>query len=158
MTSIGNLALTTEPGTSATATADGVELALADTLRFDDGIFGFPACRSFVLVRTAHPALYWLQSTDDEPLRLLLADPFVFFDGYSVDVPDADVKRLAPASASDVAILATVTIGDAVAQRSTANLQGPIAIDVRSGRGRQFIVNDPACQVREPIDLARGLG
>lgn len=156
MTSIGNLALTTEHDDAATATVDGDALALDQALQFDDGLFGFPACRSFGLLRTAHPGLYWLQSMEHEPLRLLLADPFVFFDGYSVDLPDGDVKRLAPNAASDVAILTTVTIGDGL-QTSTANLQGPIAIDVRTGRARQFIVNDPSCQVRHPIDLARGV-
>jgi flagellar assembly factor FliW len=156
MTAIGNLALTTEHDAAADVTADGDEIAIAQALRFDDGLFGFPACRSFGLVPTVHPGLFWLQSTEHEPLRLLLADPFVFFDGYSVDLPDADVKRLAPEMADDVAILATVTIGEGP-QGITANLQGPIAIDVRTGRARQFIVSDPARQVREPIDLARGL-
>jgi flagellar assembly factor FliW len=157
MTAIGNLALTTEHDAAATATADGDDLAIAHALHFDDGLFGFPACRAFGLVRTAHPGLYWLQSMEHEPLRLLLADPFLFFEGYSVDLPDADVKRLAPHAAADVAILTTITVGD-VLQSSTANLQGPIAIDVRTGRARQFIVNDPSCPVRQPIDLTRVLG
>lgn len=157
MTAIGNLALTTEHDAAATATADGDEPALVHALHFDEGLFGFPACRDFGLIRTAHPGLYWLQSMEHEPLRLLLADPFVFFESYSVDLPDADVKRLAPRDATDVAILTTVTIGETL-QQSTANLQGPIAIDVRTGRARQFIVNDPSRQVREPIDLARVLG
>jgi flagellar assembly factor FliW len=157
MNAIGNLALTTEPTATTNGTAATEAIALGDTLHFADGLFGFPECRSFSLFRTGQPGLFWLQSTEHEALTLLLADPFVFSDGYTVELAESDVKRLAATAASDVAILVTVTIAESREQSSTANLQGPLAINVRTGRARQVIVNDPAFAVRHPIDLARGV-
>lgn len=150
MTATGNLAVI-EPETAHDASA----LALGEAVQFDDGLFGFPECRSFALHRTDHPGLFWLQSMEHEALSFLLADPFLYFDGYSVDLSEPDVKRLAPDAAADIAILATVTIAESRDGASTANLQGPIAINVRTGRARQIIVSDAGYSVRHPIDLAR---
>lgn len=155
MNAIGNLARAM--GSSASDGGDpSGPLGRDETIFFPDGLFGFPECRSFALFRTGHPGLFWLQSTEHETLSLLLADPFVFVDGYTVDLADADAKRLDAADASDVAILVTVTIAESRAQPSTANLQGPIALNMKSGRARQVIVNDPAFGVRHAIDLTRG--
>jgi flagellar assembly factor FliW len=155
MNAIGNLALALEPAVTNGSTASD-SLGRDETIFFPDGLFGFPECRSYALFRTPHPGLFWLQSTEHEALTLLLADPFVFVDGYTVELAEADAKRLNAVAASDVAILVTVTIAEAREHPSTANLQGPIALNMKSGRARQVIVNDANFGVRHPIDLARG--
>jgi flagellar assembly factor FliW len=154
MTATGNLALVTEPVTLT----DSTLIAIGETLVFEDGLFGFPECRSFALLRTDHRGLFWLQSTEHDALSFLLADPFLYFDGYSVDLAEPDVERLAPRASSDVAILTTVTIAESHDQPSTTNLHGPIAINVRTGRARQIIVSDPDYSVRHPIDLTANRG
>lgn len=153
MNALGNLALDMET-TNASHGAALASLGRDETIFFPDGIFGFPECRSYALFRTGHPGLFWLQSTEHEALTLLLADPFVFVDGYTVELAEADARRLEAAAASDVAILVTVTIAESREQPSTANLQGPIALNLKSGRARQVIVNDPSFGVRHPIDLS----
>jgi flagellar assembly factor FliW len=150
MTATGNVALLTEPEPVTNNTL----IATGETLVFEEGLFGFPECRSFALHRTDHRGLFWLQSTEHEALSFLLVDPFLYFDGYSVDLAEPDVERLAPRASSDIAILTTVTIAESGEQTSTTNLQGPIAINVRTGQARQIIVSDPDYSVRHPIDLA----
>ena len=156
MNAIGNLALALEPATAGTGSAAAGSLGRDETIFFPDGLFGFPECRTYALFRTPHPGLFWLQSTEHDALTLLLADPFVFVDGYTVELAESDEKRLNAVAASDVAILVTVTIAESHEQPSTANLQGPIALNMKSGRARQVIVNDATFGVRHPIDLARG--
>ena len=156
MNAIGNLALTMEPSNASGGAAALSALGRDETIYFPDGIFGFPECRTYALFRTAHSGLFWLQSTEHEALTLLLADPFVFVDGYTVELAESDALRLEARAAADVAILVTVTIAESREQPSTANLQGPIALNLKSGRARQVIVSDPTFGVRHPIDLSRG--
>jgi len=120
-------------------------------LVFDDGLLGFPQCRSFRLLATEHDGLYWLESTDCPPLAFLLADPFQFYDGYGIDLNDFDLTALRPADPADIAVLVTVTLNGGA--EPTANLRGPIAINLATGRGRQVIVNNSEFGVRQPIRL-----
>lgn len=120
-------------------------------LIFDDGLLGFPQCRSFRLLATEHDGLYWLESTDCPPLAFLLADPFLFFDGYSLDLSSFDLRALGPATTSDIAVLVTVTLNP---DTPTANLRGPIAVNLATGRARQIIVSNSDYGVRQPIELA----
>ena len=51
------------------ATEDGL-------LTFPRGVLGFPECRQFLLLASAHDGIYWLQSTEFSALTFVLADPF----------------------------------------------------------------------------------
>ena len=53
----------------------------------------------------------------------------------------------------DVAIFVTVTLAREPGRLSTANLQGPIAINVRTMQGRQVVLIRSGYGVREAIDL-----
>jgi len=139
-----------------TAAAVMTEAPRAGELLFDDGLLGFPECRSFRLMATERNGLYWLESTDCPPLAFLLADPFLFFDDYAIDLNGFDLAPLQPAAPGDIAILVTVTLNDTTGP--TANLRGPIAINVATGRARQIIVGNSDRGVREPIRLERSIG
>lgn len=118
---------------------------------FDDGLFGFPGCRRFVLRPTARAGFYWLQSLESEALAFVLADPFQLIDGFSVELPDIEVARLRAQHPSDIAVLTVVTLARSEHEPSTCNLQAPICLNVRTGRGRQLILNDPAAPIRQPL-------
>jgi len=129
----------------------------ADELSFPQGLFGFPACTRWVLVASERPGFLWLQSMDASALALLLADPFELFPGYGVDLSEADLRELRAASPRDVLVLAIVTLPRGAAEPMTVNLQGPVAIDLRTRRGRQVVVQDPAAGARCPIPAAAGV-
>jgi flagellar assembly factor FliW len=117
-------------------------------LIFPAGLFGFPESRLFRLSDTGRTGLFWLESAEDEPLRFIVADPFRFFPGYSVELGRADEALLDVSDPVDVAILGIVTLPAAAGSPWTANLQAPIAFNVRTGTARQIVLNDPAAQVR----------
>jgi flagellar assembly factor FliW len=150
MTPQGSLAVVTEP-----ATATPPDLASESPLLFDRGMLGFPENHAFVLAATSRPGLYWLQSTENAALCFVLADPFLFFPGYAVEIPDIDTTYLEAADPGDIAVLVTVTLSDQPGRASTANLQGPVAINVRNRKARQIIVNQPGFGVRELLDLGK---
>jgi flagellar assembly factor FliW len=122
---------------------------------FPAGLLGFPECRRFALVRAGTDAVYWLQSLDVSSLVFLLVDPFVHFADYSVDIPASNAMELSATDAADTAVFAIVTLPSASTPdaRPTANLQGPIAINLRLRRGVQIVCADADYGVRRPFDL-----
>lgn len=143
------------PAARALALESRTDTSTREPIIFDRGLYGFPEARSWVLAPTSRQGLYWLQSTDHEALCFVLADPFRFFRGYAVDVPDIDAAHLHAQSPDDLAVFVTVTLSDSPNRASTANLQGPIAINVARRLGRQIILNHGGYGVREPIELPR---
>lgn len=130
-----------------------LEVDADEVIRFPAGLFGFPDCREFVLVPAERDGLFWIQSVEHGTLAFLLADPFLHFEGYAVDLPAADRAELAVEDAADVVLLAIVTLPRSRAESPTANLQGPIAINLRHRRAKQLALADSAHGLRSPIHL-----
>jgi flagellar assembly factor FliW len=127
----------------------------ADVVHFEQGLYGFPDCRNFVLVASDRDGACWLQSADYTALTFLLVDPFVFFPGYRVDLPPAELARLDVQSREEVVVLAIVTMPAGEHDPFTANLQGPVILNTRTRGALQCVVGD-AYGVREPFALAAG--
>lgn len=113
---------------------------------FPRGLFGFPDPLSFELMATGRDGVYWLH---EGSISFLVVDPFVFFPGCVVDVPDDVLAAIGAEAPSDVLLLAIATL--ARDPGPTANLQGPLALNPRLGMARQFVVSDPAAEIRAPL-------
>ena len=120
---------------------------------FPTGLFGFPECRRFALVPAARDGLFWLQSAEHSALTFLLVDPFSHFPSYSVELGAQDRLELGVQDASDIAMLCIVTLPRTRDERPTANLQGPLAINVRNGLGRQVATEQEQYGVRCAFSL-----
>ena len=125
-----------------------------EIIRFRSGLVGLPECRSFVLLRTERPDSFWLQSVDHSALAFLLVDPFVFFDGYSVEVGPAEMTELGAGEDSDIVLLSIVTLPASRGGDPTANLQGPLAINLDARCGKQMVVEGEEFGVRHAFKLA----
>lgn len=132
-----------------------LEVSPDELIAFPAGLVGLPEYRSFVLIRAAREGMFWLQSADVPDLTFLLVDPFPHFDGYAVELSPEDVSSLEAEDAADVLLLAIVTLPCSPGGECTANLQGPLAFNLRSGRGKQIAIPDPRFGVRCPIGLDR---
>jgi flagellar assembly factor FliW len=118
-------------------------------------MLGFPECRQFALLRGAREGLYWLQSLDYSALAFLLVDPFTVTPDYSVEVEPWQVADLGDVAPSDLGLLAIVTLPSQQGELATVNLQGPLALNFRTRRGKQIICTEDAHGVRCPMDLKR---
>ena len=127
-------------------------VAPAELLHFPQGLYGFPDCRSWVLVPTKRDGLFWLQSTEHAPLAFLLVDPFTHFPGYAVDLSAADLARVGTSEPSEIIVLAVVTVGSRGAL-PTANLQGPVVLNMRERHGFQIVLSVEGYGVREPFAI-----
>jgi flagellar assembly factor FliW len=119
---------------------------------FPKGLLGFPECRRFALVQAGTDTVYWLQSLDHSSVVFLLVDPFSHFADYAVDIAPAELLELGAPSAADMAVLVIVTLPTEHG-RPTANLQGPIAVNLRARTAKQVICADADYGVRCEFDL-----
>ena len=122
-------------------------------LTFDEGPLGFPACKEWILLTGATMGTAWLQSAEHAPLAFMLVDPFVAFDGYAVDLSSADLGRLGATRAADLAVFAIVTLPATREAPVTANLLGPVVINVQGRSGAQLVTNSDRWSVKEPFAL-----
>ncbi|HEU4628456.1 MAG TPA: flagellar assembly protein FliW [Gemmatimonadaceae bacterium] len=120
---------------------------------FPAGMYGFPECRRFALVPAGREGLFWLQSLEHATLIFLLADPFHFFPDYAVELSAGDRAELRVAEAADVAVLCVVTLPRTRGEAPTANVQGPVALNVTAQVGRQLALGAPGLDVRRPLPL-----
>lgn len=124
-------------------------------IRFPTGLFGLGECREFAFLPAHREGLYWLQSVEHADLAFVLVDPFPHFPGYGADIGAADLIDLGGVEGSEVAILAIVTLPETREGKPTANLQGPLALSLKSRLGKQIALEDPSLGVRCPFDLLR---
>lgn len=131
-----------------------LEATEAEVLVFPRGILGFPECRRFLLVGSPRDGFSWLQSVEHSTLTFVLADPFRFVPEYAVDVTPALTRELGATSPADVAVFTIVTLAPESDAPWTANLQGPLVVNVRARRGVQHVIPDSPFGVRHPLVVA----
>jgi flagellar assembly factor FliW len=132
-----------------------VRVQSTDLLDFPSGMLGFPECRRFALLRGGRDGLFWLQSLEYTPLVFLLADPFTIDENYSFDVPPSQIVELGAAEASDIGLLAVVTLPADSGKLPTVNMQGPLVINFKTRHAKQVVSGDEQHSVRRPVDLAK---
>ncbi len=149
MNSSAALAFKSEPGMILQSDLLGaLEISPDELVEFPTGLYGFPECRHFVLVASDREGFFWLQSADHSALVFLLVDPFVHFPGYSVDLAPVDLLELAATEATDIAVFAIVTLPGSRNEQPTANLQGPLAINLARRTAKQLAVSESEYGVR----------
>jgi len=120
-----------------------IEIPEEAVLTFPQGLLGFVEARRFCLLPYAPShVLRWLQSVEDPMLAFLTVEPHQFFPSYEIVLSEADMRYLELDRPEEAAVLALLTISrdrEAV----TADLAGPIVINIRNRRGRQILVDDP---------------
>jgi flagellar assembly factor FliW len=140
--------------TQAVALAEPAATAAADVpeLLFVSGLPGFPGQRRFALVRWGAPdGPYSLMvDLDDSDVRFLVMPPYVFFPDYVVDLDDAIAAKVHLERPEDCLLLVIVTLGTTPAD-ATANLLGPVVINLRTREGVQAVLAESGHSTRVPL-------
>ena len=110
-------------------------------LQFPGGLIGFPALKAFRLFEPAdgYP-LKFLQSVDHEDISFTCIDVGAFKPDYTVPMGEADAQALAIEEPGDALILALVTVPKDPS-RMTANLAGPLVVNIKTLQARQIVLN-----------------
>jgi len=118
-------------------------------VEFPAGIIGFPDQRRYAIVAAEDSGLYsWLQSVDEPDLAFLAVVPAPFFPDYAPVIPDEDCASIGLTDPDDAQVLCLLTVGD---DAITANLLGPIVLNVRNRTARQVVLTDSSLSTKAPI-------
>lgn len=108
------------------------------------GLLGFSQFQRYVLIEHNQEAPFlWLQSVDNPDLAFVVINPLQIIPDYHPSPPPEVMQELAAASPEDLQILVILTIPPGRPQEMTANLMGPVAINLKNRRGRQLVMEDP---------------
>jgi flagellar assembly factor FliW len=111
-------------------------------VHFPAGLVGFEELRSYALVEAEElKPVTWLLPVDDPDLAFPLCDPGFFVKEYEVPVSGEDRDVLDVDTDDEVVILTVVTLPQGE-KPLTANLRGPIVINLTNRIGRQVILLD----------------
>ena len=121
-------------------------------LHFAHGLPGFPGERRFALVRWgAFEGPYSLMvDLDDPAVRFLVMPPYLFFPDYVVDIDDATAARVHLERAEDCLLLVIVTL-TSTPEEATANLLGPVVINLQTREGVQAVLAESGYSTRTPL-------
>lgn len=122
------------------------------SIHFSQGIPGFENDKQFILIpMEVNSPFFYLQSINNEDLCLLLADPFVFFPDYEIDIDDLEMQKLDfDNEKAQLAIYLVLSV-PADFKQTTANLRAPIVINPDKRKGMQYISSKTVYTTRHNI-------
>lgn len=123
-------------------------------LHFPHGLYGFEDYKDFTLCESDYGPFMWLQSVSEKALAFLVVDPFLFFSDYELDVDDESIKDIGVKNASDVSVIAIVTLAKQKEAPITVNLQGPLIINKHNKHAKQIVLQDPRWLTKHDLSQA----
>ncbi|UCG31933.1 MAG: flagellar assembly protein FliW [Phycisphaerales bacterium] len=118
-------------------------------IRFPKGILGFPHSKEYALIQTGEQsAFYWLQAVDRPELAFVVCDPRLFIPDYHIPIKAEDLAEM---GLGDVQEAQVFVIANRVGDQLTANLQGPLVINVPTRVGYQLVLSDRRFGTRHPL-------
>lgn len=130
-----------------------IDLSEDRIINIPSGIIGFPDCRRYVLLEHKQGSPFiWLQSVENGSLAFVLIDPLLFKPDYEIEINPEDIGDLELTDAPDgVQTLVVVNITSREPIELSANLLGPIIINVKKKVAKQIILANNRYSVRHPI-------
>jgi flagellar assembly factor FliW len=118
---------------------------------FPQGLYGLEEYRTFILMVTDETSPFaYLQSVENEYIRLLLANPFVFYPDYEFELPAKDLTALETPKREHVSVWVTVSVRESF-QTATINLLAPIVFNTEKRIGRQVVLHNSQYEIKAPL-------
>lgn len=128
-----------------------LEVEEESSIRFPDGLPGFPDAHEFLLLEHSPDSpFHWLQNIEDPSLAFVVMDPLLVEPRYLESIPSQAVGGLGLREARGAAVLSIVTI-DSVNRRVTVNLMAPLVIHPGTREGRQVILMESAYTTKHEL-------
>ena len=126
-----------------------VEIAPDKVLDFLVPLLGFEQYRYYILLDHGPDSPFqWLQSIEEPSLAFVITNPNLFQIDYSVTISDEVLEQLDITQEDDVIIMNIVNIPSNNPGLMTANLVGPLIIQVNNRRAAQIILTDTEYDTR----------
>ncbi|MFN3531105.1 MAG: flagellar assembly protein FliW [Candidatus Brocadia sp.] len=120
-------------------------------ITFDNGILGFEDLKQFVIVDIEECLPFeWLISVKEPLIAFPILNPMPFFTDYDPLKSIDDLSSLGTRNTKNVEIFCTVTLGNSPSD-VTINLKGPIIINMKNKKGRQFVLTEDYYSLHHPL-------
>ena len=136
---------------------DGIQFSKDDILFFEEGLPGFENLQQFLI--TSQPGqepFHWMHSLEEDGIKFILVNPMMIHSDYDPKIPPSFVKELNIKSKEDLCMYVIVTLNAVEFSLSTANLLGPIMVNLATRRGKQIILDDGRYSTKYPILSQQG--
>lgn len=129
-----------------------IEIEAEDIIHFSQGIPAFEQFKQYIIIPLDEKSpFYYLQSVQEPDLCLVIANPFVFFPDYELELADDELQRLKiKEDAKELAIYVILTVPEDI-KLTTANLLAPIVINSENRQAAQYVIVNPKYTTRHPI-------
>lgn len=126
-----------------------VEIDDSRIITFPTGLLGFSSYRRFVLLQPDDDGVFfWLQSIEAPDLAFVVTDPALWVEGYEATIRREQMEALALEKLEDAQVFVIV---NKYGSSLTANLQGPLVVNVHSRNGMQLVLADKRWTTRHEI-------
>jgi len=128
-----------------------IEVDEQSVVNMPEGMLGFSEFKKFVLIQQDQGSPFlWYQAVDEPGLAFVIVDPFTFFPDYEVLLSREDLDALGATELGSLAVFSVVVIPENP-EDMTANLRGPVLINVEKKTARQVVLNDQRYSPHQPI-------
>ena len=129
-----------------------VEVAPEDLIQFEDGLIGFPQCKTyFVMNPNPEGAFRYLQSIDVPALAFLVVEPRHYVPDYAPTISSSVARELELVEERPPLVFVTVSIPRGHPEEMTINLAGPIVINAETRCAKQVIVEDESYTTKHRV-------
>ena len=126
-----------------------VEIDESRIITFPAGLLGFSSYRQYVLLQPNDEGIfYWLQSIEAPDLAFVVSDPALWVPDYRTTIRSEQMAELDLASAADAQ---TYVIINKYGESLTANLQGPLVVNVNNRVAMQMVLAEKRWTTRHEI-------
>jgi flagellar assembly factor FliW len=120
-----------------------IEVRSDQIIYLEPGLLGFGQYHRYVLIEHQQETPFlWLQCLDKADLAFVVIDPRCLLSDYQPAALAQAMRDLEVEKPEDLKILVILTIPPGKPQQMTANLMGPVVINLKTRQGRQLIVED----------------
>jgi flagellar assembly factor FliW len=126
-----------------------VEVSDDRLIDFKNGLLGFSSYTQYILLQPDEDGVfYWLQSTEAAELAFVVTDPRLWVGDYEATIRTEQMEQLQLQNQDDAQVFVIVNKYD---KALTANLQGPIIINLRSQKAMQLVLAEKRWNTRHEI-------
>jgi len=126
-----------------------VEVDDARIVNFPSGLLGFSSYRKFVLLQPDDDGVFfWLQSVEAPDLAFVVTDPSLWITDFKANIRREQMVELCMDDVDDAQVLVIVNKRDDIL---TANLQGPVVINVANCTAMQLVLAEKRWTTRHEI-------
>lgn len=111
-------------------------------ITLSQGLLGFPEYHRYIIIEHKKDSPFlWFQCLDNPSLAFVIIDPRLFVADYQVSRLNGCLPELEAESLDDLQIFVIVTIPRGRPLEMTANLLGPLVINIRNRRAKQLVLD-----------------